>query len=443
MSNIQARNNLISENGKATRLKRLSQVCKSFKFKVDKRNINLHQQECLKMMFVEAKWLYNYLISLDDVFNVDYKALINITHKNKEGEDIPVKLTHLGSSVRQELIKQIIDQIKGLSVLKKKGHHVGRLRFKSDFKSIKFKQYNNTHYLKGNKIKLQGIKQPIRLFGVKQLDKYKDNIDYTTCNLITDGIDYYVVLTCFVDRSFLNKGKVYRDKIVGIDMGIKDNIVLSTGEKINVRIEETGRLKKLQRKLSRQEKRSNNWYKTKSLIQKEHTRITNRKNEASNKLINLLNSNYDKIIMQNEQIDSWKIKKDSIGTFADKNKAKSRNREIQYSILGRLKSKLMHKDNVVILDKWCPTTKYCSNCGSKHKKLSLNERTFICPVCNTIEDRDIHAAKNMIYFYLQYIKNIQDTVGTTDTLKLVKDISWRNLSQKLPKQESTVSLAQC
>ena len=81
--------------------------------------------------------------------------------------------------------------------------------------------------------------------------------------------------------------------------------------------------------------------------------------------------------MQDEQIESWKQTTNS----ADK---------IQHSILGRIKSRLSYSDRVVILDKYFPTTKYCSNCGNM-LSLELNDRIYECPVCKRKEDRDIHA----------------------------------------------------
>ena len=60
---ILERNKLIGENGKQTRAKRKTQICKTFRFKIDWDRLNKLQKECLKMMFVEAKWIYNYIIS--------------------------------------------------------------------------------------------------------------------------------------------------------------------------------------------------------------------------------------------------------------------------------------------------------------------------------------------------------------------------------------------
>ena len=58
---ILERNKLIGDNSKQTRAKRKTQICKTFRFKIDRDRLNKRQKECLKMMFVEAKWIYNYI----------------------------------------------------------------------------------------------------------------------------------------------------------------------------------------------------------------------------------------------------------------------------------------------------------------------------------------------------------------------------------------------
>ena len=415
---ILERNKLIGENGRHTREKRKAQICKTFRFKIDWNRLNKRQKECLKMMFVEAKWIYNYIISQEDIKSIDYKTLSTIIRKDKDKNDISTQIKYLGSSIKQELIAQVLNQIKGLSVLKKKGHKVGKLRYKSEFNSIKLKQYNVTHYLKGNnKIKVQGIHDALPLLGMNQLCKYKDNIDYTTANLVYDGINYYVCLNCFIDKDDITYKR--KNSIIGIDLGIKDTITCSNGTKFNISIGESEKLKKLQRKLARQIEGSNNRYKTIKRIRKEYIHITNKKNDVTNKLVHYLLSTADIIVMQDEQIESWRQTTNS----ADK---------IQHSILGRIKSRLSCSDRVVILDKYFPTTKYCSNCGNM-LSLELNDRIYECPVCKRKEDRDIHAANNMIYFYQQ----IKDRPGTDQTLKLV---SYNSYKEFVAKQESTTFL---
>ena len=412
---ILERNKLIRENGLKTRMKRAKQICKTFRFKIDYNNLNKQQKEYIKMLFVEAKWIYNYLISQDDIYSFNYKDLNQVTHKDKNKNDIVSDIQYVRSSVKQELITQIVNQIKGLSKLKKKGHKVGKLRFKSEFNSIKLKQYNVTHSLRGNKFKIQGIKDLIRVRGIEQLKKYK-NIDYTTANLLYDGINYYIALTCFIDKD--NTEKQYKNDIVGIDMGVSTSLTLSDGTKYDISIGESDRLKKLQTKLVSKQKGSNNRYKLIRKIRKEYIHINNKKNDISNKIVHSILNNHKTIVIQDEQIGEWR----QDGLSGSK---------IQHSILGRIKHKLMYSDRVKMLDKWFPTTKYCRHCGSK-VTLELKDRIFECSKCKTKEDRDIHAANNMIYFYLHSI----NAPGTDVNMLVDNKISYKEF---VVKQESTTS----
>ena len=412
---ILERNKLIGENGFKTRMKRAKQICKTFRFKIDYNNLNKQQKEYIKMLFVEAKWIYNYLISKDDIYSFNYKDLNQVTHKDKNKNDIVSDIQYVKSGIKQELITQIVNQITVLSKLKKKGYKVGKLRFKSEFNSIKLKQYNVTHSLRGNKFKIRGLKDLIRVRGIEQLKKYK-NIDYTTANLLYDGINYYIALTCFIDKD--NTEKQYKNDIVGIDMGVSTSLTLSDGTKYDISIGESDRLKKLQTKLVSKQKGSNNRYKLIRKIRKEYIHINNKKNDISNKIVHSILNDNKIIVIQDEQISEWR----QDGLSGSK---------IQHSILGRIKYKLMYSDRVKMLDKWFPTTKYCRHCGSK-VVLELKDRIFECPNCKTKEDRDIHAANNMIYFYLHSI----NAPGTDVNMLVDNKISYKEF---VAKQESTTS----
>ena len=413
------KNKNIAQTMRQTYEKRKSQVCKCFKFKVDKSSLSKFQAEQLKMQFVEAKWIYNYLLD-KDIFSFDYKDLNIITHKDKNGNDVEVNIKYISSALKQSIIKQIINQIRGLYELKKKGYDVGKLRYKSEYNSIDLKQYDNTHSIRGSKFKIQGIKKPIRVSGLKQLNMY-ENIDYANAKLVYNGSDYYIILTCYIDKDKIEKPN-YKNDIIGIDYGVSTSITLSDGTKYDISVEESEKLKRLQVKLARQKKGSNNRYKTIREIRKEYNHINNIKNDVSNKIVHSILSQNKVVVFQDEQLSSWKEDGFS-GT------------KIQHSILGRVKSKLSQSSQSVILDKWFPTTKYCPKCGNK-VNLELSDRVFECPTCKEKEDRDIHAAKNMIYFYLQY--NKLDRSGTDQTsIKGPVRISYNKLVSKTSKQEDT------
>ena len=137
--------------------------------------------------------------------------------------------------------------------------------------------------------------------------------------------------------------------------------------------------------------------------------MNNKKNDISNKIIHKLISSYGTIIIQNDRISECK----------DDVKSKT----IQHSILGRLKSKLAQNHNVIILDQWFPTTKYCPLC-KKINNIELSDRIYKCE-CGYEYDRDIHAAKNMVYFYINY-----KSVGTPDSMP-IKKVSYSDYKKLL------------
>ena len=385
------KNKILKESISVTRSKRALQTCKTFKFKIDRSSLSKEQKESIKMFFVEAKRTYNYILNDinngSDLFEYDYKKLNHITYLDKNKNLIEYDNKYIKTSIIQEIIAGMKYSIKGLSVSKKNGNKIGVLKYKSECNSISLKQYGVTHSIRGNRIKIQGIKKPIRVNGLKQLKKY-NNIDYTIANLLYDGYDYFISLTCYIDKE--NNTTNYKNDIIGIDFGCESTITLSNGEKMKVSIGESERLKGLQARLASQIKCSNNWYKTRSLIRKEYNHISNQKNDISNKIVHDLVSNYKTIVIQDDQLNEW-------------HEGEHTSKTVQHSILGRLKIRLKIYDNVYILDQWFPTTKHCFECGSDIN-LTLSDRTFKCPVCGSESDRDIHAAKNMIEFYNRYIQ---------------------------------------
>ena len=113
---------------------------------------------------------------------------------------------------------------------------------------IPLKQYGATHKFKSyNKLKIQGISRSVLVRGVDQL---KNVDEYANAVLLKKPDGYYVKLTCYINKSKLNSINTNEQEI-GLDFGIKTNITTSEGKKINVSVEESERLKMLQKKLQR------------------------------------------------------------------------------------------------------------------------------------------------------------------------------------------------
>ena len=142
-------------------------------------------------------------------------------------------------------------------------------------------------------------------------------------------------------------------------------------------------MKKLQRQQAKKVKGSKNFQKAVKKVRKEYQKITNRKNDLANKIVAKV-CQYETVVIQDEQLKSWH--------------SGGHGKAVQHSVLGRVKTKLKSKPNVVVLGKTVPTTKLCTKCGQWHDEIKVWNRTFKCD-CGVEMDRDVHAAQNMVWFY--------------------------------------------
>ena len=128
-----------------------------------------------------------------------------------------------------------------LSKAKKKGLSIGRLKFKSEVNSIPFPQYGVSHYIKSKSFfKIGGIRKAVRVRGLHQIP---ENASFANCTLVKRPSGYYILQTIFLPK----EERIKTNKTVGLDFGIKTSITTSDGEKFNVSIKESERLKNLQR----------------------------------------------------------------------------------------------------------------------------------------------------------------------------------------------------
>jgi len=309
-----AKNKKIKENGLATRLKRKSQFCKVYTVKIDKSHLNQTTKSHLSRLFLEAKWFYNSILA--DVFNANDKL-----------EEVPVKvncawnirqLECLSSYMKQDLIDRAKGSIKSLSTKKKKGKKVGALKYKSEVQSIPLKLFGNTYRIYDKKcIGIQGLKQHLKVIGLNQIP---EGVDFANSTLIHRTGNYYLKITTYQEKQ---SNPILPIKSIGIDFNIAKQMVLSNGIEIQYKIEVTPKLKRIARKLSKQQKYSKNWYKTKEKLNKEYEYLTNIKQDIKNKIVSNLKDNVEIICFQDENIKAWqrmwgkRILSTSIGGIID------------------------------------------------------------------------------------------------------------------------------
>ena len=381
----QQKNLAIKEKGVETRNRHRNMLCKVIMLKVVFNKLNTIQKEQLFGQFREAKWIYNNMLSRsengEDVFKITYKDYETVNHLDKNHNIITDDIKYLSKREVQSVIAGLKTNIANLAKAKQKGMEVGSLGFITDYSSIDLPQYEKSYRITGrNKVKVDKIKKELRVRGLDQLYSMTDRYELANAKLIKKADGFYVALTVYVEKT-KNISKVEKP-LIGIDMGCETTITLSNGTKINATVKETERLKRLQRRLGRCRKGSNNRWRIRRMLRKEYDVMGNRRNDMAKKIVHML-SVY-RVVMQDEQLSSWQ--------------ESGHGEKVSHGVLGRVKTMLMAKPDTFILSQWIPTTKLCTECGCK-LDLSLNDRVFVCPVCGMKEDRDVHAAKNMLWFF--------------------------------------------
>ena len=161
------KNNRIREKGKATRERHADMLCRCYEVKVDSSKMSRKQKDDVNALFREAKWLHNaYLADMDNVSWKDTSVSVKVGDVFEQRD-----LSVIGSQIRQTVITEVKNSLKGLSYSKKKGNKVGALRFKPACNSVELSQYHVTYDIDKEKsrIRVQKIKKPFRVRGLDQI----------------------------------------------------------------------------------------------------------------------------------------------------------------------------------------------------------------------------------------------------------------------------------
>lgn len=379
------KNKQISNTKRETIERHKQMSIKTFDVKIQENALSSKQKEALKMIFLEQKWYKNFILSWSEqsidnrITKFDTKQS-DILKKDKDMNDIPVHIKYLSAQSRQCLVSRMYANMKTLHTLKSKGlQKPGKLKFSKEERIIDLKQYGVSHKIISSKrIKIAGIPSTVVVNGLKQFIDFSD-IEYANARLINRPTGYYIQFVCYIPK----EDKRNNGRTLGIDFGCSTSFTTSEGEKIDIKIQESERLKRLQKNLAKKKKGSKSFDRNVGLIRKEYQNISNRKKDFANKVCAHFND-YANIVIQDEQLHSWQ--------------KSNHGKAIQHSILGIVKQKLENNPKTTVLNRWVFTSKLCNQCGLIHDDLELWDREFVCD-CGYHEDRDVNAAKNMVWFY--------------------------------------------
>ena len=223
---------------------------------------------------------------------------------------------------------------------------------------------------------------------------------------------YYISILVEVNEVDAAPKPISENKAVGIDLGIKTFAVLSDGTEIQNHKylkRSIKKVKRLQRSLSKKAKGSKNREKARLRLARAHERVCNQRNNFLHQVTHRLVANYDTICLE---------------TLSASNMIKNHHlaQALEDIAINRFNTLLEYKAkeygvNILRIGRFEPSSKMCT-CGYINHDLTLSMRTWKCPVCGAVHDRDLLAANNIKRFAF----NKLNTAGTAG-IKACGDMS--------------------
>ncbi|SCL29325.1 IS607 family element RNA-guided endonuclease TnpB [Micromonospora inyonensis] len=223
-----------------------------------------------------------------------------------------------------------------------------------------------------------------------------------------DGGRWHVSFTVEVERT--ERAPDRPESVVGVDVGIKHLAVLSTGELVdNPRhlVTAQQRMRALGRALSRKtgpdrrtgRRASKRWERAAARLGRAHGRVVNLRRDGLHKLTTRLAREHGTVVVEDLNVTGMLANRKLARHIADAGFAEIR-RQLAYKTGwngGRL----------LLADRWYPSSKTCSGCGTVKAKLALSEREFTCEACGLVIDRGRNAALNLAALAAEF-----DTAGS-------------------------------
>ncbi|EST19853.1 transposase IS605 [Streptomycetaceae bacterium MP113-05] len=260
-------------------------------------------------------------------------------------------------------------------------------RFKSRKKSRKSAEYTTSAFrFRDGKLTLAKMAEPLNIVWSRPLPA---GASPSTVTASQDAAGRWYVSMLVEDPTL--QPLPATDAAVGVDVGLDHLLTLSTGEKVtNPRHErrDRARLAKAQRKLARKAKGDGaNRAKARRKVARVYARITDRRRDNLHKLTTRLVRENQTIVIEDLSVRNM-VKNGSMArAISDAAWADFRNMlEYKAAWYGR---------EVIAIDRWFPSSKLCSACGTLRDKMPLNVREWTCG-CGTTHDRDVNAAKNIL-----------------------------------------------
>ena len=361
------------------------------------------QRELIEKTFGCTRYIYNNFLAERKNKYEESKTKVHVYEQLKELTDLKREkewLREIDSCALQACVYNLDDAFQkffkgnGYPKFRAKGVHES-FRTNNTLNTYKDKKYESIR-IDFNKriITLPKLKE-VKFRGYRTTKEIVGKIKSATIS--KDGNKYFVSI--LVEVPFI-KYSINPTSIVGLDLGIKNFIVTSNGEKLKneVKINEK-RLKGLQKWLSRCKPGSKNRYKVKLKIQRLYLKIRNARKHMIYKLANNILKENDIVAVESLDVKSmYQVHK--IAKHLKNLPIRELIRVLKY------KSNWLGK-KVIEINKYYPSSQCCNRCDYKNEDVKdLSIRKWTCPECGLIHDRDINASINIMFEGLKiYMKS--------------------------------------
>ena len=329
-------------------------------------------------MLSECRFVWNHALALQKRYHKLYGKFISLYDMQRHFAK-RIKRNLLHAHTVQEVLERLDKSYKRF--FKRLSKRPPKFKKKYGLRSFVFKS-SGGFKIDGNTIRINRIN---KIFKFSFSRSYEGNIKQIRFKRLKNNRYHLFIVT---DKKPDSIGKSRRGASVGIDFGLKQYLTLSDGKKYDNPLffkKHINDIRLAKRRLSRAKRGSNNRKRRLFELNQLYYKINNARNDFQWKLAHELCRSYGTIFIEDLNIEAmkrlWgrKVSDLAHSSFIDKLIYVA----LRYGVR-------VHK-----IDRFYPSSKTCE-CGYIHKELSLKDRTWGCPNCHRINDRDLLAANNIL-----------------------------------------------
>ena len=355
------------------------------------------EQEILFKKFIGAeRYIYNWALSLNNELYKNEKRKYSINDLSKKLTQHKKEKLWLNEISNATLKESIRNLDKAYTNFYKKRAELPKFKSKKNTKECFYSRYDNI-YFKNNVVNLEKIGK------VKYKSSYSIDLTkiYKFSNPHISHNGRCWVLTIGIEVK--NKEIELTNEVIGIDLGIKDlaicsnNMKFKNSNKTKIIKSLEKRLRRLQRKINKKyinNKKGESYIKTSNII-----KLEKRIKKLYRKLKNIRQDYIQKVTTSIVKTKPCKIVMEDLnigGMMKNKHLSKAIQQQNLYEFIRQIKYKCEFNGiKFIQANRFYPSSKTCSCCGSIKKDLKLKDRIYKCDNCGLIIDRDLNASINL------------------------------------------------